>query len=127
MSDLTKFLEADFKPTYKIVYLPRVFLEFKLRPLSSEEFEELQDQFLNQKKNNPHTKDSEIGYSIILASIVEPNLLDERILNKANVSNPEDFLKKFLLPGEVETLITSVKELLQFKKLSNQMVVDAKN
>ena len=124
---LEEFLNLDCKPIYKIVHLPRLHLDFKLRALSVNEVEEIMAQSrLNYAKPDP-LKPFSLSYPMILASIVEPNLLDERILQKAGVMTPEDFLKEYLVYGEFQEILKAYREVNQLRNLNDTMVEDAKN
>lgn len=126
MNDINSFLEMDLKPIYKVVTLPRLHLDFKLRALKARETHEISEELQNEygdKKIPQH----EMGTRYLLASIIEPNLLDERILDKANVNTPYDFLSDFLLDGEYQLLLDTALELSKGSVVNDDLIKKAKN
>ena len=121
---LEEFLNMDLQEEIEEVEIPRIHLTFKLKPLNARMSQDIAlDVFREQRARNPSISmqsDSVtkgIMSRLLLASIVEPDLLDPRLLSKAKVHNPEEFLLEILRPGEYDSIIRAYRKLNKDKKL----------
>lgn len=62
------------------------------------------------------TQDTEVH--ILLAGCVEPNLKDERLLEKFGGATPADAVKKMLLAGEIADLSAAVERLSGYRRMT---------
>ena len=62
------------------------------------------------------TQDTEVH--ILLAGCVEPNLKDERLLEKFGGATPADAVKKMLLAGEITDLAQVIERLSGYRRLT---------
>ena len=68
------------------------------------------------------TQDTEVH--ILLAGCVEPNLKDERLLEKFGGAAPADAVKKMLLAGEITDLAQVIERLSGYRRLT---ITEVKN
>lgn len=68
------------------------------------------------------TQDTEVH--ILLAGCVEPNLKDERLLEKFGGATPADAVKKMLLAGEITDLAQVIERLSGYRRLT---ITEVKN
>lgn len=69
------------------------------------------------------TQDTEVH--ILLAGCVEPNLKDERLLEKFGGATPADAVKKMLLAGEIADLSAAVERLSGYRRMTISEVKNA--
>lgn len=131
---LEEFLSMDEEEEYEDVEIPRVHLTFRLRPLSAkdsneiamETYQEMKKKYRNISTSDPRVM-TLVMKRLLLASIVEPDLLDPRLLTKAKVQTPEEILEAILRPGEYDLITKAQQRLNREAQLSEDLVEQAKN
>lgn len=59
--------------------------------------------------------ENEVDIHLVLAGVVDPDLKDQRLLDKYGSATPADLLKKLLSPGEIEDLSREVERLSGYR------------
>lgn len=95
---------------------------FKIRSITSDEFEDIQFKAEKLKSN----KTSNIMLSMIALATVEPNFRDSELIKEMGVLTPEEVIKKVLKPGEQSNVFLAIQELSGFTPLEEQ-IKEAKN
>lgn len=131
---LEEFLAMDEEEDYLTVEIPRIHLTFKLKSLSAKMSNQIQMDVVRElRRKNPNiTMGDPLVIAttldrLLLASIVEPDLLDPRLLAKAKVQYPEEILGKILRPGEYDQIVFAYRKLSGDNNLSPEMIQQAKN
>lgn len=131
---LEEFLNCTFEEEFEYVEIPRIHLVFKLKPISAKVSQSIATEVLMEYKRKSRTYNAnspEVANKtmdrLLLASIVEPDLLDQKVLQKANVIYPEDFLSTILRPGEYDLIVRAYSRLNRATNLSDEMIQEAKN
>ena len=66
----------------------------------------------------------DVDVNILLAGCVEPNLKDERLLEKFGGATPADVVKRMLLAGEIADLSQAIERLSGYRRLT---ITEVKN
>ena len=95
-------------------------LPFVIRPLTNDEYAEINKRALkiDGKKVNFDTKKFNVLAAI--ECTIEPNFRSAEAIKAQNVTTPEQYISKVLLPGEIATLAEKISKISGF----NQSVED---
>lgn len=136
MSTLQDFLNENLVNglTDEVVISPRFkdkegkLLKFKIKALSSPEFESIRKRCMTiGKKGKVDFNTQQFNNSIVIEHTIEPNFKDAESLAKVGAINPEDYLNKVLLSGEIATLAEEIQKLSGFNVDMDSLVEEAKN
>lgn len=105
---------------------------WKLRGLTEEENEQCRKQATRKVKGRngiqiPETDTEEYLAKLVVASVVFPNLKDEKLQDSYGVRGAENVVRKMLLAGEYAGLVQKVQEINGFDKSMNDLVDEVKN
>ncbi len=103
-------------------------LKFKIKTISSKEYEELKDKSmtLNPITNDFSFNSSEFQLDLIAKCCVEPNFKSKENLDAVGAVTPKDYVNAVLLPGEIDRLAVKISEVNGYKPF-NDLVEEAKN
>ena len=131
---LEEFLRMDLKEERVSVEIPRIHLTFVLKPLMASEVSsierEVSMEFKRMYPNVPldDTKYYQLlGERLLLASIVEPDMLDPRLMAKANATYPYEILGNILRQGELLKIQEVYQKLNDGTYLNEKLIEEAKN
>lgn len=98
------------------VFIKRLGVEFTVKSLSTHEISELRAQATRPgRKGKPEVVDNELLSNLmIVASCVNPDFSDPKLIAHYEASDAADCLQKALLPGEVAALAQAVMEVSGF-------------
>ena len=110
-------------------------LEWTIRPLSTKENDNIQDDCMidvpvKGKPNvyRPKLNTSKYIAKMLCASVVEPNLYDKELQDSYGVMTPEDLLKEMVDdPGEYREFVSFVQQFNGFTNTFEDKVEEAKN
>ncbi|GIP35507.1 phage portal protein [Paenibacillus sp. J2TS4] len=140
MSDLSMFFAqnalADL--TEEVIVSPRFrdangkAIAWKLQSMTEEENESCRKAATKRVKGKngvytPEINSDEYVAKLAVASVVYPNLKDDKLQKSYGVLGAESLLRKMLLPGEYATLVQKVQEINGFDKDLNELVDEVKN
>lgn len=101
---------------------------FKIKAMTNQEFSAIQKRSTNIGKGRKVDFDSQkFNTSIILEHTIFPDFKDAESIKKTGCLNPEQYLNKVLLAGEISELSTQIQRLSGFDKDINDLVEEAKN
>lgn len=132
-NSLMEFLlaEADTE-VIEECYVSERFLEaglkFKIRPLSGEEYTEIQNLCTVRKKKGKVDFDSKkFMEHAILKGCIEPNFKDAESIKKAKVASPVQLIYKLLRAGEISTLSSEIMNVSGFNQDMEDLEEEVKN
>ena len=103
-------------------------LRFKIKAMSSGEFEEIRKKSTTVRKGGKVEMDlQKFQSSIVISQTLEPDFKHAESIAKLGCLNPEEYLNKVLLPGEVSELVTRIQQLSGFDRDMSDLVAEAKN
>lgn len=70
------------------------------------------------KLNEINRFDDEYDVNTVRLGVIEPNLTDQKLLDKFGAVTPNDLIKKMLLPGEIIALARGIEKISGFEKFS---------
>lgn len=70
------------------------------------------------KLNEINRFDDEYDVNTVRLGVIEPNLTDQKLLDKFDAVTPNDLIKKMLLPGEIVAIARKVEKISGFEKFS---------
>ncbi|MBP1906804.1 hypothetical protein J2Z32_003468 [Paenibacillus turicensis] len=136
MSTLQDFLNDNLVNglTDEVAISPRFkdsagnLLKFKIKALSNTEFESIRKRCMTiGKKGKVDFNTQQFNSSLVIEHTIEPNFKDAASLAKVGAINPEDYLNKVLLSGEITTLAEEIQKLSGFNVDMDSLVEEAKN
>ena len=103
--------------------------KFKIRPLTNNEFEEVQKLSVKKtKKGHPSEVNNMKFHELtILKGCLEPNFKDAEVLKKAGVATSGQLISKVLRPGEISTLSDAIQKLNGFGQDLDGLEDEVKN
>lgn len=143
MSKFSRFMKQNkiakenttFPATKSLVDEDGKPLEWTIRPLSTKENDNIQDDCMidvpvKGKPNvyRPKLNTSKYIAKMLCASVVEPNLYDKELQDSYGVMTPEDLLKEMVDdPGEYREFVSFVQQFNGFTNTFEDKVEEAKN
>lgn len=143
MSKFSRFMKQNkiakenttFPATKSLVDEDGKPLEWTIRPLSTRENDNIQDDCMidvpvKGKPNvyRPKLNTSKYIAKMLCASVVEPNLYDKELQDSYGVMTPEDLLKEMVDdPGEYREFVSFVQQFNGFTNTFEDKVEEAKN
>ncbi len=137
MSQLQAFLNANANKnntiTEEVIISDRFkkengeLMKFTITALNDDEMEEINkacQRFGKKGKVDFETK--KYTRMIAIAGTKDPNFRDAESLKATGVSTPTDYIKKVLLPGEIEHLAEAIHSLSGYKDM-DELREEAKN
>lgn len=110
------------------VYVSKRLGTFKVKPMTIDQHKEYQDRCKgNFTKNGMKFDNTKFNLLIVENQVIDPNFKDADFLNRANFSNPRDFIKAKLKPGEVLEIAQKICEISGFEVDPNEEIEKAKN
>jgi hypothetical protein len=105
-------------------------LKFKIKAMTNDEFDQIR-----KKATVLHTKGKrrveldvkKLNDEIVIQNTLEPNFKDAESIKKLGCLNPEEYLNKVLLPGEITELALQIQQLSGFDRDFDELVEEAKN
>lgn len=92
---------------------------FKVRELS---YNEIRDIHTMEDRH----ANGDVSIAVVLAGVVEPNLRDQRLLEKYGVPTPAMLLPKLLAAGEIDELAYRIEQLSGYRRTMTEIVDDIK-
>lgn len=103
-------------------------MKFKIRVMTSGDLGEYRKKAVKVKKGKNFEVDSQVlTTSIVVNHTIVPDFKDAESIAKLGCLNPEEYLHKVLLPGEIDDLALRIQELSGFNKDFEELVDEAKN
>jgi hypothetical protein len=103
-------------------------LKFKIKAMSSQEFDEIRKACTNVKKGRKVEFDAQrFNLKVIINNTLVPSFKDVESIKKLGCLTPDDYVQKVLLPGEISTLAQKISELSGFDTDMEELVEEAKN
>ncbi|MCR8645566.1 XkdN-like protein [Paenibacillus sp. N1-5-1-14] len=101
---------------------------FKIKAMTSSAFESVRKKSMVVRKGGKVELDMEkFNNSIVIGHTLEPDFKDAKSLEKSGCLNPEDYMNKVLLSGEIAELSERIQNLSGFNKKMEDLVEEAKN
>lgn len=100
---------------------------FKVKAMSSDEYNEYQQECLIQKKKKTEFNTKRWKELLIINHTVIPNFRDAGWLNKLGCNFPQEALNKVLKPGELDIITGEIQNLSGLGESMEDMVNDVKN
>lgn len=103
--------------------------KFKIQVMSSEALGQYRKKAMkiDQKKKSVEVDTAKLSKDIVINHTLVPDFKDAESIRKMGCLNPEQYLNKVLLPGEIEELAERIQKLSGFNKDFNELVEEAKN
>jgi len=103
-------------------------LKFKVKTISSKDYDELRNKNMNLNPVGNEYNFSSAGFQIdlIIKCCVEPNFKNKENLDAVGASSPKEYVNAVLLPGEIDKLANKIAEVNGYKPF-NDLVEEAKN
>lgn len=121
VSEITKELVLNTRPEIKE-------MPFKIKAMSADDFNEYQEKCTSYDKKGKATFNSKKYNELVIVNhCIEPNFKDAEMLKKAGMTLPEQFIRKFLLAGEIVELSSQISSLSGFDTDINELKEEAKN
>lgn len=136
MSTLQDFLNENVVVgvTSEVAISPRFkdkegeLLKFKIKASPSPEFESIRKRATTiGKKGKVDFDTHQFNTAIVIGNTIDPNFKDAESLKKVGAINPEDYLNKVLLSGEIAALSEEIQKLSGFNVDMDTLVTEAKN
>jgi len=103
-------------------------LTFKIKAMTSAEFNELQKACTTVRKGRKIEFDSQrFNLRSVINHTVVPDFKDAASIQKLGCRTPEEYVQKVLLAGEVATLANKISALSGFDVEMDELVEEAKN
>jgi len=103
-------------------------LLFKIKAMTDAEFNDLRKSCTSMKKNRKVEFDSQrFNLQTVIRNTLDPNFKDSESLKKLGCLNPEEYVQKVLLAGEIATLAQKISALSGFDVDMEDLVEEAKN
>lgn len=103
--------------------------KFKIQVMDADQHEEYRKlaTAINIKKKTADFNLQKFYALMVINHTIEPNFKDAESIKKMGCMNPEQYLKKVLLAGEIETLAKEIQSLSGFNKNFEELVEEVKN
>lgn len=130
MNDLENFLELpDVDNIIEEVFVSSRLPKFKVKAMSSDEFDEYQKRARIKTKNK---KDIDFNVAKFNLLVVEgqtifPKFANTDLLKKSGCATATEFIKRKLKAGEIAELAQKINEISGFDTDINEEVEEAKN
>lgn len=103
-------------------------LQFTIKAMTSNAFEEARKKSMKIKKGGKMEMDfQKFNNTIVIEHTIVPDFKDAESIRQIGCANPEDYLSKVLLAGEVAELSDQIQKLSGFNKNMEDLVEEAKN
>jgi hypothetical protein len=106
-------------------------LKFKIKAMDGDRFEEIRKKSLTIKakgrKGSVELDMQKFNSAIVIEFTLDPDFKDAASIQKAGCINPEQYLKKVLLPGEIDELSGRIQKLSGYDQGMDELVEEAKN
>jgi len=135
-SPIDILLKRDIaSPVEQSMNLPRLGINWTVRALTQDEFEEISDRASKRVKiegtnRYRNSVDTPMSYRLMIYyGSVNPDLHDNRLYEHWSIDSnkPDDLIKAMLLPGEIVALSTFISTVSGFDEIFNQFVETAEN
>lgn len=136
MSTLQEFLNSNpiDNMTEEVVISERFkdrdgnVLKFKIRAMTSKEFDDIRKRSMRLKKGRQFELDVErFNSAIVINQTVVPDFRNAASIEKLGCATPEEYLNKVLLAGEIAELVNQIQRLSGFDRDMNELIDEAKN
>lgn len=129
MSKLSEFLaKRDTNVTEEVMVSDKIPFPFKIRALTSDEYAQLQKECNKPMKKGKIEFDSaKFNEKTILLGCVDPDFKSEEEVKAAGCITPSQYIKKTLLPGEMNNLVQAISQLSGFDKDLDDLKGEVKN
>jgi Phage XkdN-like protein. len=103
-------------------------LKFKIRAMTSKEFDDIRKRSMRLKKGRQFELDVErFNSAIVINQTVVPDFRNAASIEKLGCATPEEYLNKVLLAGEITELVNQIQRLSGFDRDMNELIDEAKN
>ncbi|MBD2846190.1 XkdN-like protein [Paenibacillus sp. IB182496] len=103
-------------------------LKFKIKAMSNRDFDDIRRQSMEIRKNKKVELDlQKFNSAIIINHTLEPDFKDAASIQATGSLNPEEYLNKVLLAGEIAELSMQIQRLSGFDQDMDELVNEAKN
>ncbi|ALS25491.1 XkdN-like protein [Paenibacillus sp. 32O-W] len=103
-------------------------LKFKIRAMTSKEFDDIRKRSMRLKKGRQFELDVErFNSAIVINQTVVPDFRNAASIEKLGCATPEEYLNKVLLAGEIAELVNQIQRLSGFDRDMNELIDEAKN
>lgn len=121
-------LEFTFVPSDRFVDEEGNTIPFKLRVLSSKEMDKIRAVSMDYSDpKNPVFKQDALNNALMVASVVEPDLMDAELQDSYGVKTPVDLLAEMLTGPESTKLLVKVQDINGLREDYNSLVKEVKN
>ena len=129
MNSLEDFLSLpDVDDIIEEVFVSKRLGNFKVKAMSSADFDEYQKKSRGKiKKNGLDFDISKFNLLVVAGQTIEPNFNNAEFLKKAKCNTGIEFIQKKLLPGEISELASKIQEISGFDKDITEDIEEAKN
>ncbi len=106
-------------------------MKFKIKAMDGDTFEEIRKRALIVKakgrKGSVELDMQRFNSSIVIEHTIIPDFKDAASIKQTGCLTPEQYLKKVLLPGEIDELSARIQKLSGFDQDMDELVDEAKN
>lgn len=101
--------------------------KFKIKAMNNKTFEDLRKRSMKMKGRTFDLDSRAYNLSIVIENTLEPDFKDADSLAKMGCANPEQYVERVLLAGEINTLADEITKLSGFDTSMEDLVEEAKN
>lgn len=102
-------------------------LKFKIKVMTNAKFNELRRRATKQKGRKIEFDPNAFQLGIVIEHTLEPDFKNAESLQKLGCMNPEQYVEKVLLPGEIVELASQIQKLSGFDVEMEELVEEVKN
>lgn len=117
------------RPT-KQLYMPRLSrlagadVYFTIRALTIDEAKDIRQNATKIRFNKAHEKEEyydeeEAAIFVLLQGVIDPDLRDERLMERFGAPTPKELVKKLLLSGEIANISEQIMKLSGFNSVGD--------
>lgn len=105
-------------------------LKFKIKAMSGSEYEDIRKKCMRIAAKGKRSVEMDLrkmNNTIVIENTLDPSFKDAESIKKVGCANPEEYLEKVLLAGEIAELANQIQQLSGFNRDINDLMDEAKN
>ena len=88
-------------------------MKFKIKAMTNKDFDEIRKKSMEVKKNRRIEMDMQkFNSAIVINHTVVPDFKDSESIKKTGSLNPEEYMNKVLLAGEIAELVAQIQSVI---------------
>lgn len=105
-------------------------LKFKIKAMTGSEFEDIRKKSMKVAAKGKRSVEMDLrkmNNTIVIENTLDPSFKDAESIKKLGCANPEEYLEKVLLAGEIAELANQIQRLSGFHTDLSELVEEVKN